>query len=109
MEGIMTDKLPGAAGDVAETYPDIWAAYSKLGEACAECGPLDADTRRLVKLALAIGAASEGAVHSHARRAVEAGIDPAALKQVAMLAIPTLGFPRAVASLTWIEDVTDPD
>lgn len=28
------------------------------------------------------------------------------IKQVAMLAIPTLGFPRAIASLTWIEDIT---
>ena len=31
-------------------------------------GPLDQKTVRLVKLALAIGAKSEGAVHSHVRR-----------------------------------------
>jgi alkylhydroperoxidase/carboxymuconolactone decarboxylase family protein YurZ len=63
---------------------------------------------RLVKLALAMGAASEGAVHSHCRRALDEGIPPEALKQVALLAIPTLGFPRAVAALTWVEDITDP-
>ena len=98
--------LPGAAGKVAEAYPDIWEAYAALGEACAESGPLDAKTRRLVKLALAIGAASEGATHSHARRATADGINAAEMKQVALLAIPTLGFPRAVAALTWIEDIT---
>lgn len=98
--------LPGAAGDVAKAYPEIWQAYAALGEACAECGPLDAKTRRLVKLALAIGAASEGATHSHARRAKADGLTAGEMKQVAMLAIPTLGFPRAVAALTWIEDVT---
>lgn len=57
-----------------------------------------------MKLALAIGAASEGAIHSHSRRAKTEGIEDAALKQVAFLAICTLGLPRAVAAKTWIED-----
>lgn len=64
--------------------------------------------RRLIKLALAIGAGSEGAVHSHARRAKEEGIPDADLHQTAFLAIGPLGFPRAVASWTWIRDVTEP-
>ena len=102
----MTKNLPAAAGNVAAAYPDIWEAYSSLGEACANSGPLDDKVRRLVKLALAIGAGSEGAVHSHARRALEEGMTAEEIKQVAMLAIPTLGFPRAIASLTWIEDIT---
>lgn len=104
----MTDDLPTGADAIAKAYPDVWAGYEKLGEACATIGPLDARTIRLVKLALAIGAASEGATHSHVRRAVDEGIEPDALKQVAMLSIPTLGFPRASAALTWIEDITDP-
>ncbi|MGC3872270.1 carboxymuconolactone decarboxylase family protein [Halomonas sp. GXIMD04776] len=99
--------LPSGAGEVAEQYPEVWSAYAALGEACAESGPLDERTRRLVKLALAVGARSEGAVHSHARRALEESIDAEELKQVAMMSIPTLGFPAAVAALTWIEDVTD--
>ena len=101
----MSSDLPSGASKVEQDYPDIWSAYAKLGKACAKSGPLDEKTLRLVKLALAIGGASEGAVHSHARRAREAGIDPVALRQIAMLAIPTLGFPRAVAALTWIEDI----
>ena len=104
----MTDSLPHAAKNIADLYPKIWQAYEALGEACATSGPLDAKTMRLIKLALAIGAASEGATHSHVRRALEEGTSAEALKQVAMLAIPTLGFPRASAALTWIEDVTDP-
>lgn len=102
----MTNDLPAAAGSVATAYSDIWKAYSSLGEACANSGPLDDKVRRLIKLALAIGAGSEGAVHSHTRRALEAGMTAEEIKQVAMLSIPTLGFPRAVASMTWIEDIT---
>lgn len=100
--------LPAGAGQVAEQFPEVWQAFSALGKACAESGPLDARTRRLVKLALAVGASSEGAVHSHVRRALEEGETPEALKQVALLGIPTLGLPASVAALTWIEDLTDP-
>ena len=103
----MEKALPGAAGDLAEQHPDIWAAYSALGKAASESGPLTERERRLVKLALAIGANSEGAVHSHARRANSEGIEKAALRQVALLAIGPLGLPRAVAAKTWIEDVDD--
>lgn len=99
--------LPAKAGDVAQTWPDVWEAYAALGEACASAGPLDQKTIRLVKLALAIGAASEGAVHSHVRRAIAEGATAEELKQIALLAIPTLGFPRAMAVLTWIEDITE--
>lgn len=104
-----SERLPAAAGQVAQAYPDIWKAYAALGAACAGAGPVEGEALRLVKLALAIGAASEGGVHSHCRRALEEGVTPEALKQVALLAIPTLGFPRAVAALTWVEDVTNPD
>ncbi len=103
----MTKKMPGAAGDLAEAHPDIWNAYSALGKATADCGPLTPRERRLVKLALAIGAGSEGAVHSHTRRAKADGIEAEAIMQVAMLAIGPLGLPRAVAAKTWIEDIED--
>jgi alkylhydroperoxidase/carboxymuconolactone decarboxylase family protein YurZ len=101
--------LPAAAGEVAESWPEVWRAYAALGEACSKAGPVSGEAQRLVKLALAIGAFSQGGVHSHCRRALAEGVSPEALKQVALLAIPTLGFPRAVAALTWIEDVTDPE
>ena len=101
----MTKTIPGAAGDLADQHPDVWDAYAALGKATAENGPLSARERRLVKLALAIGAGSEGAVHSHARRARDEGIEAAAVNQVALLAIGPLGFPRAVAAKTWIEDI----
>lgn len=103
----MTKSMPGAAGSLVEQYPDIWKAYSALGRAAADCGPLSERERRLVKLALAIGVGSEGAVHSHTRRAKSEGIEDAAITQVAMLAIGPLGLPRAVAAKTWIEDIED--
>ena len=83
----MNRKLPSGAAKIAKNYPEIWAAYEKLGAACAEAGPFDARTIRLVKLALAVAAESEGAVHSHARRALDEGVPKSELLQVALLAI----------------------
>ena len=101
----MPEKLPNAAGRLADEHPDVWSAYAALGKACAEAGPLTPRERRLVKLALAAGAGVEGGVHSHTRRALAEGIEADAVRQVALLAIGTLGLPRAVAARTWIDDI----
>lgn len=103
----MSEILPGRAGRIAKENPELWKAYQSLGKACYEAGPLDERTRRLVKLALAVGTGSEGAVHSQTRRAVTEGFSADELRHVAFLAIPTLGFAKAVAALTWIEDILD--
>ena len=85
--------------------PAVVRAYEALGEATAKAGPLDAKTRELVKLGMAIGGRLEGAVHSHARRAREAGATPAEIRHVVTLAAPTVGFPTTVAAFTWVEEV----
>ncbi len=103
------DELPGIAGEVAEDYPEVWAAYCQLGEAVSDAGALTSREIRLAKLALAIAMQSEGAVHSHARRARNEGIAEDDLRQVALLAIPTIGFPRVAAALTWLNDDDDDD
>jgi len=102
-----TDDLPATPGRLAADYPEVWDAYSDLGEASAAAGPIDGETKRLVKLALAVGTQSEGAVHSHVRRALDEGVDPEALRHVAVLSIPTLGFPEAMAAMSWIDDLAE--
>jgi 4-carboxymuconolactone decarboxylase len=80
-------------------------AYETLGRATAEAGPLDAKTRELVKLAVAIGAGREGAVHSHTRRALDLGCSSDEIRHAVLLSTTTLGFPGMMAALTWTEDV----
>ena len=102
-------ELPASgAGRFATDYPNVWENYTALGKSVAEAGELDARTRRLLKIALAIGAASEGAVHSHVRQASEEGIATADIRQVALLAITTLGFPAAMAAYSWVNDILKP-
>jgi len=103
----MQAKLPRQLTKLTEGHGDVWQAYQALGEACATTGPLDGRTRRLVKLALAIGARSEGAVHSHARRGLEEGLSVDELRHVAVLSIPTMGFPASMAAMSWIDDIAE--
>jgi alkylhydroperoxidase/carboxymuconolactone decarboxylase family protein YurZ len=76
-----------------------------LGAAVHAAGPLDEKTRALVKLGIALGSQQEGAVHAHVRKSLEAGASADEIRHVALLSIPTLGFPATMAALTWIEDV----
>jgi 4-carboxymuconolactone decarboxylase len=99
-------RLPGAARGLAQKHPELWKAYQRLGEQASHAGPLDAHSRRLVHLALAMATGSEGATHSHARRALAEGITAEELEHVALLAITTIGWSNAVKGLTWVRDVT---
>ncbi len=98
-------KLPAGAGVLAQRFPNVWASYAELGEQCAEAGPLDPRTRRLVKIALAAGAALEGAMHSHVRRGIAEGLTIDEIRHIAVLSIPTLGLPAAVRAMTWMDDI----
>lgn len=102
-----TDQPPKRFQAFARRYPDIAKAYEALASATQAAGPLDAKTRCLVKLAIAAGAWREGAVHSHARRALAAGCTPDELRHVVLLATTTLGFPSMMAVMTWVEDMLE--
>ena len=101
------DTLPPFLQDVIGDHPQVWEAYQQLGEAVSGAGPLSARDQRLVKLALAVGARSEGAVHSHTKRALREGLVAAELYQVALLAVTSIGWSSALAALSWIRDVVD--
>ncbi len=101
----MTDHLPDAYTDFRGSFPDVATALDALGSASDAAGPLDAKTMRLVKLALAVGAGAEGAVRSNVRKAQGEGATAAEIRQVAVAAITTVGFPAAIAATGWIEEV----
>jgi alkylhydroperoxidase/carboxymuconolactone decarboxylase family protein YurZ len=101
------DILPPVVQQFAEKYPKVWDAYNALGKAATDAGPLDKKLQRLVKLALAVGAGLQGAVHSHVRRGLAAGLTREEMEHVAVLAITTLGWPSALAAVSWIVEEID--
>ena len=92
--------------DFVQRFPALGEAWETIHREEAQ-GPLDARTQRLVKLAVAMGAFREGAVHSAVRKALRAGITREELEQVVALGASTMGLPASVAVYTWVQDVLD--
>lgn len=104
----MNEKLPKPTRALQKAYPAVWKSFQELGKQCHLAGPLDERVRRLVKVGIATAAQSEGAVHSAVRNAKQAGIPPEEIRQAILLAMTTIGFPRAMAALSWAEDILKP-
>ena len=83
------------------------AAVEALGKAAREEGPIDEKVGHLVQLAAAAAIRSEGAVHSHTRRAMEAGASADEIYHAIILLTSTIGFPNIVAAVTWAGDVIE--
>lgn len=96
-------KPPSAYSDFVARFPKLGQAWDLLAEG-GQAGPLDERTQRLLKLAIAIGAQKEGAVHASVRKARAMGISEAELDQVIALSAGTLGLPSAVAAFTWVHE-----
>lgn len=97
--------IPEIFKTLREQYPEIVDTYQKVGELCANAGPIDAKNRHLVQLGIAVGCSSRGAVRSHARRALEAGATQKEVVQAVLLAMPIVGFPVTVGAYEWIRSV----
>ena len=97
--------LPDIFKEFRHEYPEITKAYDELARKCHGWGPLDAKTRRLIKLGIAVGINSDGGVRSHVRRALEEGISPEEIRHAVLLAFTTAGYPTMIAALKWAEEV----
>jgi AhpD family alkylhydroperoxidase len=101
----MAVPLPGFYLTLKKRHPEFLAAVEALGEAVRASGPLDAKTVHLVQLAAAAAIRSEGSVHSHVRRALDAGATPAEVQHVLISLTSTIGFPNVTAALSWSHDL----
>jgi alkylhydroperoxidase/carboxymuconolactone decarboxylase family protein YurZ len=96
-------KPPATYSRFIENFPELAEAWETIGRASRK-GPLDERTQRLIKLAVAMGALREGAVHASVRKARALGIGDEELRQVVTLAAGTMGLPSTVALFSWVED-----
>lgn len=100
------DRYPEWFLQLRNKHARLLDALEALGKAAHDSGPLDEKTAHLIQLAGAITLRSEGAVHSHARRAKAAGATNEEIEHAAILLTSTVGFPNVSAALSWIDDIT---
>lgn len=102
-------KTPKQYQNIKKKYAKVHEAVNNLGKTIKKAGPLNRKTAELIQLAAAAAIRSEGSVHSHARRAMQAGATKKELNHAVLLLTSTIGFPTVSAALCWIEDVTEKD
>lgn len=98
-------KLPGQYRLIKKRYSKLFDAVGNLGRAVRASGPINEKTSQLIQLAASAAIRSEGSVHSHARRAIEAGATIDEVRQAIILLTSTIGFPTVSAALSWVDDV----
>ena len=103
----MSKKIAKHYEMVKEYHPDYLEAVENLGEVAKKAGPIDAKTAQLIQLAASVAIKSEGAVHSHTKRALEAGASKAEIRHSLLILTNTLGFPGVMAGLSWVNDILD--
>lgn len=99
-------ELPKWYTTLEEKHPKLINSVQELGKVVRQEGPLDEKTAHLVQLAASATLRSEGAVHSHAKRAMEAGAKPEEISHAIILLTSTIGFPTVSAALSWVADIT---
>ncbi len=92
---------------IKREYTEFMQAVESLGIATRKQGPLDEKTINLIQLAAAAAIRSEGAVHSHTKRAVAGGATPEEITHAIIVLTSTIGFPNVSAALSWVKDVSD--
>ena len=97
--------LPKHYAGIMAHHPKLRDALEALGKAARQEGPLNAKTSQLVQLAAAASIRSEGSVHSHTKRALDAGATPEEIRHTILLLVSTVGFPTVAAAMSWVNDV----
>ena len=86
-------------------FPAYIAAVEQIGATTKSIGPLEPRICELVQLGSAAACHSEGAVHSHARRAMAAGATRAEIDHALLCLTSTIGFPAVSAAISWVDDL----
>lgn len=101
----MARELPKHYQNIRKRYEEYSQALSELGKAMKDAGPLDEKTSQLIQLGASAAIRSEGAVHSHTRRALEEGASTDEIYHSVLILTSVIGFPNVAAAFSWIDDV----
>lgn len=100
----MPKEYPKQYNSIRERFKEYVDALEELGKATKE-GPIDEKTIQLIQLAASASIRSEGSVHSHTRRAIEAGANEAEIYYALISITSTVGFPNVAAAISWADDI----
>lgn len=90
-----------------QKFHTIMEKHQELGKAVRETGPINEKNSQLIQLGAAAAIRAEGSVHSHIKRAMEAGASEEEIYHAIILLTSTIGFPAVAAALSWAKDIIE--
>ena len=88
-------------------FGPVMESHRDFGKSLREAGPIAPKTAHLIQMAGAAAVRSEGSVHSHVKRALEAGATPSEIYHTIILLASTIGFPAAAAAISWAREIVE--
>ena len=70
------DELRAPMRELRHAIPQVYAGYKELHDSALGAGVLDAKTKELIALAIAVGKECDGCIAAHAHAAVQHGASP---------------------------------
>jgi alkylhydroperoxidase/carboxymuconolactone decarboxylase family protein YurZ len=92
---------------LVEKYGKVMENHQEFGKTLREAGPINEKDANLIQLGAAAAVKAEGAVHSHVRRALDAGASADEIYHAIILLASTIGFPAVAAALSWARDIVE--
>ena len=83
----MATELSGAIRQVRQGTPDVMKGFSALAQAALKANALDAKTKELIALAVAVATRCDGCIAFHAEAAVKQGASRAEVMETMGMAI----------------------
>jgi alkylhydroperoxidase/carboxymuconolactone decarboxylase family protein YurZ len=91
-----------------DEFPQVYARHEALGKEVHEsAGPLDENSRWLIKIAISAACNHKRALATHIRKAKAAGIADEEIKHALLLLIPTVGFPAFMKAYSVLDNTVD--
>jgi AhpD family alkylhydroperoxidase len=90
------DELRVLGRELRHAIPQVYAGYKELHDAALGPGALDATTKELIALAIAVSKECDGCIAAHARAAVQHGATPQQAAEAIGVTILMNGGPGTV-------------
>jgi AhpD family alkylhydroperoxidase len=90
------DALRGPTRALRQAIPDVYRGYRELHDAALAAGALDARTKELIALAIAVGKECDGCIAAHAHAVVQQGATPPEAAEAIGVAFLMNGGPATV-------------
>ena len=89
-----------------EEFPEVSARHEALGKEIHEkAGPLEDNSRWLIKIAISAACNHKRALATHIKKARVAGVADEEIKHALLLLIPTAGFPTFMKAFAVMDSI----